>query len=108
MSASDPPVTSEDPDVSWEAVIGQPGAVAALRAAVGADEVAHAWLVLGERDVGGCLCLYPQRSVSGHAVVGIEFSELAQEFGEGDSRIDVAEHGERCGFGALLVVIGYG
>jgi len=52
MSASDPPVTSEDPDVSWEAVIGQPGAVAALRAAVGADEVGHAWLVVGQRDVG--------------------------------------------------------
>lgn len=52
MSASTPLAPIEDPDVSWEAVIGQPAAVAALRAAVGADEVAHAWLVVGMRDVG--------------------------------------------------------
>jgi len=36
----------------WDAVLGQPAAVAAVRAALKADEVAHAWLVVGPRGVG--------------------------------------------------------
>lgn len=36
----------------WEGVVGQPAAVAALRAALTADEVAHAWLLVGPRGVG--------------------------------------------------------
>lgn len=38
--------------VSWGDVVGQPAAVAALRAAVGADEVGHAWLFVGPEGVG--------------------------------------------------------
>lgn len=37
---------------SWDAVLGQPAAVAAVRAALRADEVAHAWLLVGARGVG--------------------------------------------------------
>jgi DNA polymerase III subunit delta' len=36
----------------WEDVLGQPAAVTALRAALRADEVAHAWLLVGPREVG--------------------------------------------------------
>jgi DNA polymerase III subunit delta' len=36
----------------WARVIDQPAAVAALRSALAADEVAHAWLVVGPRGVG--------------------------------------------------------
>jgi DNA polymerase III subunit delta' len=37
---------------TWDAVLGQPAGVAALRAALRADEVAHAWLFVGVRGVG--------------------------------------------------------
>ncbi|HSK23945.1 MAG TPA: DNA polymerase III subunit delta' C-terminal domain-containing protein [Egicoccus sp.] len=37
---------------TWDDVLGQPAAVAALRAALSADEVAHAWLLIGARGVG--------------------------------------------------------
>jgi DNA polymerase III subunit delta' len=36
----------------WEDVLGQPAAIAALRAALRSDEVAHAWLLVGPREVG--------------------------------------------------------
>jgi DNA polymerase III subunit delta' len=36
----------------WEDVLGQPAAVTAVRAALRADEVAHAWLLVGPRRVG--------------------------------------------------------
>jgi DNA polymerase-3 subunit delta' len=36
----------------WEQVLGQPAAVASLQAALRADEVAHAWLLVGPRGVG--------------------------------------------------------
>jgi DNA polymerase III subunit delta' len=36
----------------WDAVLGQPAAVDAVRAALRADEVAHAWLLVGARGVG--------------------------------------------------------
>jgi DNA polymerase III subunit delta' len=36
----------------WDEVLGQPAAVEALRAALRADEVAHAWLLLGPTGVG--------------------------------------------------------
>jgi DNA polymerase-3 subunit delta' len=36
----------------WDQVLGQPAAVTAVRAALRADEVAHAWLLVGPRDVG--------------------------------------------------------
>jgi DNA polymerase III subunit delta' len=36
----------------WAQVLGQPAAVTAVRAALRADEVAHAWLVVGPRGVG--------------------------------------------------------
>lgn len=36
----------------WDEVLGQPAAVTALRAALAADEVAHAWLLVGPRGVG--------------------------------------------------------
>lgn len=39
----------EDP---WDEVVGQPAAVDAVRAALGRDEVAHAWLFVGPREVG--------------------------------------------------------
>jgi DNA polymerase III subunit delta' len=42
-------VTTDGP---WGRVIGQPAAVGTLRAALRADEVAHAWLVVGPRGVG--------------------------------------------------------
>jgi DNA polymerase III subunit delta' len=37
---------------SWTQVLGQPAAVEALRSALRADEVAHAWLLLGPTGVG--------------------------------------------------------
>ncbi|MEX2504913.1 MAG: DNA polymerase III subunit delta' C-terminal domain-containing protein [Egicoccus sp.] len=37
---------------TWDTVLGQPAAVAAIRAALAADEVAHAWLLIGPRGVG--------------------------------------------------------
>ncbi|GGI07722.1 DNA polymerase III subunit [Egicoccus halophilus] len=37
---------------TWDDVLGQPAAVTALRAALRADEVAHAWLLVGPRGVG--------------------------------------------------------
>jgi DNA polymerase-3 subunit delta' len=37
---------------TWDDVLGQPAAVAALRAALTSDEVAHAWLLVGPRGVG--------------------------------------------------------
>ena len=37
---------------SWDDVLGQPAAVTALRTALAADEVAHAWLLVGPRGVG--------------------------------------------------------
>ncbi|MFA9432529.1 ATP-binding protein [Egicoccus sp. AB-alg2] len=37
---------------SWDDVLGQPAAVASVRAALRADEVAHAWLLVGPRGVG--------------------------------------------------------
>ncbi len=37
---------------TWEQVLGQPAAVEALRGALRADEVAHAWLLLGPTGVG--------------------------------------------------------
>jgi DNA polymerase III subunit delta' len=37
---------------TWDEVLGQPAGVAALRAALRADEVAHAWLFVGVRGVG--------------------------------------------------------
>ena len=40
---------SRDP---WDEVLAQPAAVDALRASLGADEVGHAWLVIGPSDVG--------------------------------------------------------
>jgi DNA polymerase III subunit delta' len=36
----------------WDEVLGQPAAVTAVRAALRADEVAHAWLLVGPRAVG--------------------------------------------------------
>lgn len=39
-------------DGPWERVRGEPAAVASLRAALVADEVAHAWLLVGPRGVG--------------------------------------------------------
>lgn len=39
-------------NASWDEVPGQSAAVAALTAALAADEVAHAWLFVGPRDVG--------------------------------------------------------
>ncbi len=36
----------------WDEVLGQPAGVTALRAALAADEVAHAWLLVGPRGVG--------------------------------------------------------
>jgi DNA polymerase III subunit delta' len=36
----------------WDDVLGQPAAVTALRTALRADEVAHAWLLVGPREVG--------------------------------------------------------
>jgi DNA polymerase III subunit delta' len=36
----------------WDEVLGQPAAVASVRAALRADEVAHAWLLVGPREVG--------------------------------------------------------
>ena len=36
----------------WSEVLGQPAAVASLRAALAEDEVAHAWLLVGPRGVG--------------------------------------------------------
>jgi DNA polymerase III subunit delta' len=36
----------------WQDVLGQPAAVTAVRAALRADEVAHAWLLVGPRRVG--------------------------------------------------------
>jgi DNA polymerase III subunit delta' len=36
----------------WEDVLGQPAAVTAVRAALRADEVAHAWLLVGPRGSG--------------------------------------------------------
>jgi DNA polymerase III subunit delta' len=36
----------------WDEVLGQPAAVTAVRAALRADEVAHAWLLVGPREVG--------------------------------------------------------
>jgi len=41
--------SSED---AWDAVIGQPAAVTAMRRALASDEVAHAWLFVGPGDVG--------------------------------------------------------
>ena len=38
--------------VGWEDVLGQPAAVDALRTALRADEVSHAWLFVGPRGVG--------------------------------------------------------
>lgn len=40
---------SRDP---WDEVLAQPAAVDALQAALAADEVGHAWLVVGPREVG--------------------------------------------------------
>jgi DNA polymerase-3 subunit delta' len=37
---------------TWEEVLGQPAAVEALRGALRADEVAHAWLLVGPTGVG--------------------------------------------------------
>ncbi|MFA9444154.1 ATP-binding protein [Egicoccus sp. AB-alg6-2] len=37
---------------TWDHVLGQPAAVASVRAALTADEVAHAWLLVGPRGVG--------------------------------------------------------
>jgi DNA polymerase-3 subunit delta' len=37
---------------TWDTVLGQPAAVAAMRTALAADEVAHAWLLVGPRGVG--------------------------------------------------------
>src|SRR6056297_555689 len=37
---------------TWQAVRGQPAAVEVLRAAVAGDEVAHAWLLVGQPGVG--------------------------------------------------------
>jgi DNA polymerase-3 subunit delta' len=37
---------------TWDEVIGQPAAVAALRAALSADELAHAWLLVGPAGIG--------------------------------------------------------
>jgi DNA polymerase-3 subunit delta' len=36
----------------WDQVLGQPAAVAAVRGALARDEVAHAWLFVGPREVG--------------------------------------------------------
>jgi DNA polymerase III subunit delta' len=36
----------------WDEVLGQPAAVASVRAALRAHEVAHAWLLVGPREVG--------------------------------------------------------
>jgi DNA polymerase III subunit delta' len=36
----------------WDDVLGQPAAVTAFRTALRADEVAHAWLLVGPREVG--------------------------------------------------------
>lgn len=36
----------------WSEVLGQPVAVTAVRAALARDEVAHAWLLIGPREVG--------------------------------------------------------
>ncbi|MEX0869348.1 MAG: hypothetical protein WD011_06715 [Nitriliruptoraceae bacterium] len=38
--------------VGWDAVIGQPGAVAAMRRALQAGEVSHAWMMVGPAGVG--------------------------------------------------------
>lgn len=43
---------AEDATDPWEAVIGQPAAVTAVRAALSRDELAHAWLLVGPRSVG--------------------------------------------------------
>lgn len=39
-------------EAGWQQVLGQPAAVAALRSALAADEVSHAWLLVGPRGVG--------------------------------------------------------
>jgi DNA polymerase III subunit delta' len=39
-------------DGPWSAVLGQPAATAALRAALANEELAHAWLLVGPRHVG--------------------------------------------------------
>jgi DNA polymerase III subunit delta' len=39
-------------DGPWKAVLGQPAATAALRAALANEELAHAWLLVGPRHVG--------------------------------------------------------
>lgn len=49
MSAATPPTPPDDP---FDAVIGQHAAVTVIRAALRADEVAHAWLLVGPRGVG--------------------------------------------------------
>lgn len=47
VAAADP-----EPGGDWAAVLGQPAAVHALRTALGRDELAHAWLVVGPPQVG--------------------------------------------------------
>jgi DNA polymerase III subunit delta' len=49
MTAVSPSTRPDDP---FAAVIGQQAAVTALRAALHADELAHAWLLVGPRGVG--------------------------------------------------------
>ncbi|MFO7777209.1 MAG: hypothetical protein R6V28_02535 [Nitriliruptoraceae bacterium] len=45
-------LTPSPPEGAWAAVLGQPAAVHALRTALGRDELAHAWLVVGPPQVG--------------------------------------------------------
>jgi DNA polymerase III subunit delta' len=52
VSEASVPLRAQVASVGWDTVVGQPAATAALRAALVADELAHAWLVVGPRGVG--------------------------------------------------------
>jgi DNA polymerase III subunit delta' len=51
VTASPTPTAAAASD-GWTQVLGQPVAITALRRAVAADEVSHAWLMVGPRGVG--------------------------------------------------------
>lgn len=66
-----------DPQGPWEAVIGQPAAVAAFRRALAADELGHAWLLVGPSEVG-------QRELSRALAMALNCREpLANDLGCG-------------------------
>lgn len=50
--ATDLAAAADRVEGDWAAVLGQPAAVNALQAALGRDELAHAWLVVGPPQVG--------------------------------------------------------